>query len=270
MARGKHQGGGGNARGSGGVVPDEVAKVELLQGGEAEGEEFGEAGRWSLVQSSGNWSTQFVIDRSGWYRIVAVDPEGFASGKELTYKIEVTEERPPQVQFVGPEPTIDFLRSEQYRDIQPGAIPKLPIEYAAKDDFGLARIELHFEQTEGVSGHRVLEEFDYGHEQVKRSYRWDVEPFWGGSPVTYFLRAYDYFALRELQSKGATEHYGDSDKQYLYWGRAMTPVSATASQDWQETMPGDRGGEQKNDEGESDEQRAEDLMELAQRIEEMS
>jgi len=248
---------------------EEVTKVEMLQGGEAEGETAGEAGRLSLVQSSGNWSTQFVIDRSGWYRMIATDPEGFSSGKELTYTIEVTEERPPQVQFLGPEPAIDFLRSEQYRDVRPGAIPKLPVEYAAKDDFGLARIELHFEQTDGVSGHRILEEFDYGQDQAKRSYQWDVEPFWGGQPVTYFLRAYDYFALRELQSKGATEHYGDSDKQHLYWGRAMAPSSATASQVLSETGTDDAISEEQDAQAKLEKETAEDLMALAERVEEI-
>ncbi len=248
---------------------EEVTKVEMLQAGESEGEAAGEAGRLSLVQSSGNWSTQFVIDRSGWYRIIATDPQGFSSGKELTYTIEVTEERPPQVQFLGPEPMIDFLRSEQFRDIRPGAIPKLPIEYAAKDDFGLARIELHFEQADGVSGHRILEEFDYGQEQVKRSYQWDLEPFWGGQPVTYFLRAYDYFALRELQSMGATEHYGDSDMQSLHWGRTLAPSSATASQELSETETGDAVSEEEDGPAKQEKETAEDLMALAERVEEI-
>lgn len=245
---------------------DEVAKVELLRGGESDGEQGGEAGRLALVQSSGNWSTQFVIDRSGWYRIVATDAEGFSSGKELTYTIEVTEERPPHVKFLQPEPEIDFLRSNRFPDLRPGSIPRLPIEYAARDDFGLARIELYFEQADGISGHRILEEFDYGQDQVTRTYQWDLEPFWGGQRVTYFLRAYDHFAIRELQSTGLTEHYGDSEKQYLYWGRALAPASATASRDASGIDSGEEEGSQ-NDREDWQQQAAEDLMELAERVE---
>ena len=225
---------------------EEIEKATLLIGQGEAGDESETTNRLNMVENSGNWRTEFRIDSSGWYRIVAVDEEGFSSGKELTYTIEVKEEEKPTIEIISPSTDIDFLATDAFPELKEGKIPQVPLLYKCDDDFGIARVELHFKQPEGVTGTRILEDFDYGQQHVEREYRWNIEPFWGGEMVVYFLRVYDHFALREIREMGQTEHYQDSRKLRFYWGQTQI-LSENETTEIMDSKKQEEGQKEKSD-----------------------
>ncbi len=241
-----------------------MEKVELIRGtGEAEAAER-QISRFNMTESAGSWTGEFVVEKPGWYRISATNPEGYATGKELTYPILLLEDEKPGVRITHPTGPIDFLRTDDFPELRAGKYPKVPIRYDAVDDFGIARVELHYSQLGGVTAHRVLAEYGYGEKAISGSYQWDIEQFWGGGSVSYYVRAYDHLGLKEERERGQSEHFGESGRLELYWGRNLDPAREESPPE--EPAQGQEGEEPGSGKGEGEERLSDDLDALAEQM----
>jgi len=247
----------------------EMDKVALWVGWGEPGMGESEAMRLKMAESSGGWVGKFPIEQSGWYRIVPTTPEGSSAGKEYTYPIMVLEDEKPSIQITYPEGPIDFYLDGEAPAPVGGGSSKLPVRYRAEDDFGISRIELHYAQEGGYSGHRLLAEYGSGEKQVSDKYQWDLEPFWGKQPVVYFLRIYDRLGAWEESQQRTTEHFGESGRLALYWGRGPDSPKTPASQATQASGQPDEDGAA----GEGSEQKGsspgDDLNALADQVAQM-
>lgn len=240
-----------------------MKEVELTLGVD-EPEASGQAvSRLPMSEAAGSWKGEFVVRRPGWYRMSATNPEGYSTGRELTYPIRLLEDATPQVEITYPTGIIDFVRTEEFPEMRAGKRPKLPIRYEAKDDFGIARVELHYTQRGGgVSAHRILAEFGYGEKAISGDYQWDLESLWGGASVIYHLRVYDHLALKEEAETGQTEHYGESGRLELFWGMDRSPPPEERPEQTTQREP----EESERGEANTDEEIAQGLGELAEQV----
>lgn len=240
-----------------------MEKVELSLGTDEPGSERQPASQLQMTESAGSWKGEFVVRRAGWYRLDATNPDGYSTGQELTYSVRLLEDATPQVEMTHPTKAIDFLRTEEFPELRAGKHPKVPIRYEAKDDFGIARVELHYAQRGGVTAHRILAEYGFGEKAISGEYQWDVESLWGRGSVIYHLRVYDHVGVREEQETGQTEHYGESGRLELFWGLDRSPPPEESPE---ETAKSDEE-EGESGQGESEEeQMAQGLGEMAEQL----
>ncbi len=252
---------------------NEVRNVELHLGAGEAGAESEPEKVLGMKPVAGSWTSRFTVEANGWYRVFAESLEGYSTGKELTYPIVMSEDQKPFVRIIEPEEDIDFLGTEKFPEINQGIKPKVPIRYECRDDFGVARVELHFEQEEGPSGRQILAEYGYGQREADNEYRWDVERFWGGAPVTYFLRAYDHLGERQEKRDGQTSHFSDSGRLHLFWGRDRDQSSPREKKEQSTLASGKEDSEADSGESASEEGRqgagqdqSKALGELAERM----
>lgn len=242
-----------------------VKGVEMMLGGDAGGSER-QTGRYRMVESSGSWKNSFTLASPGWYRISAVSPEGYTTGNELTYRIALLEDAKPDVRFLYPTKPIDFLRTDEFPELQQGRRPRLPIRYEATDDFGIARIELHYAQENGESGHLILAEFGYGEKKISGEYQWNLDRLWGKGVVEYFLRAYDHLGAQEERTQGETEQFSDSARLLLFWGAPVVQEELPDQPGQQRDTQAADGRTPDDEQGEAGQRLADALKKLAERV----
>jgi hypothetical protein len=134
------------------------------------------------VRQDGRLQTTAVITKPGGYRVQVQDELGFTNQEEISYRVDIIPDEVPQVELIAPEPDTEVEDAQV-----------IPLEYEARDDFGLKEVVLVYRAGALGDKRLVIERAD---EVVRRSegkYYWDVSDLLSeaGERISYFLEVWD-------------------------------------------------------------------------------
>jgi hypothetical protein len=135
------------------------------------------------AEADGWWSTRFLVDRSGAYRVELQGPDGALTRASPQYTIDALADQPPVVAIAKPG-----------RDSAAAPLDEVFVEARADDDYGVSQLELVYSVNGGPEqavrlfgrGGRALAEVSAGHTFFLETL--GVEP---GDAVSYYARAQD-------------------------------------------------------------------------------
>ena len=140
-----------------------------------------------LPEADGSLSAVVRVNHTGFYKIELAGPDGRMATGSLDYTIDMLPDRPPTVHFVKPG-----------RDSKVMAVDEVYTEAEAKDDYGVAKLDLVYsvngadEKTIPLSDatSRILKDISAGHTFMLEDYH--LKP---GDVVSYYARATDNDAV---------------------------------------------------------------------------
>jgi hypothetical protein len=134
-----------------------------------------------VPQQDGSLLGLLPVEKSGFYRVELQGPGGAMVSGSLDYNIDMIPDRPPTVRFTKPA-----------RDLQVMSVDEVYTEAVAKDDYGVAKLELIFSVNGGdehtvplsASTGNTLKEIQAGHTFLLQDYKLQA-----GDVVSYYARA---------------------------------------------------------------------------------
>ncbi len=135
-----------------------------------------------IVRQDGLLQATAIITRPGGYRVEVQDDLGFANQDNLSYRIEVIPDAPPQIDLLAPEPELE---------IDEGQV--ITLEYEARDDFGLKDLALVYRAGPLGEKRLVIDRLDEAAKRYQGRYFWDVTDLFSaaGETVTYYVEVWD-------------------------------------------------------------------------------
>jgi hypothetical protein len=145
-----------------------------------------------LPGKDGSLTAMLRVDHTGFYKIELAGPDGRMVTGSLDYTIDMLPDRPPTVQFTKPG-----------RDSRVHSVDEVYTEAVAKDDYGVAKLDLVYsingadERTIPLSEatSRILKEISAGHTFMLEDYQLKA-----GDVVSYYARATDNDAVSGAKS----------------------------------------------------------------------
>jgi len=143
---------------------------------------------------------QIPADTLTGFSIQLVSTDGVASGEAATYRIDIVPDRAPSIKILRP------TRREEL------AVPKAEflIAFEAKDDFGIAKAELHYTVDQGPEKTIPFEIAAVTETTVKRHFDWNFEklptPLILGNVIEFWITVTDTNTVTG-PGVGTTEHY---------------------------------------------------------------
>ena len=144
-----------------------------------------------LVPSDdGKLTAMLRVQQPGFYRVELQGPDGRMVTGSLNYTIDVLPDRPPTVQFSKPG-----------RDSKVLSVDEVYTEVRAQDDYGVAKVDLHFSVNGGADqtmslhdGTRAIKDISAGYTFMLEGMK--LEP---GDVVSYYAHATDNNAVTGTQ-----------------------------------------------------------------------
>jgi hypothetical protein len=125
----------------------------------------------------------FIVQRSGRYYISIMDTDGQSNSDPIIYSISVLADQPPQVKIVQPG-----------EDTVIGDDMTLPLQVEARDDYGVAAMELYYQiEGQGEKQKISLGAYEDPQTSLSLSYNWDLTPLklFPEDVVSYYVEAAD-------------------------------------------------------------------------------
>ncbi len=176
---------------------------------------FDDGSAAALNLDGGQASGGFRIRRDGAYRLMLRAPNGFTNADPIAYSIQTLTDAPPQIRLLEPGSDVNLTD---------GVAPRVRVQIS--DDFGFARLQLHWRLAERRSGPaaddfaevqipvskpRVLDQ-EVAHDWLLR--RANLAP---GDVVEYYLQVWDNDAVAGYKSARTptfTLRFPSLDEQY--------------------------------------------------------
>ena len=134
------------------------------------------------------------------FSIHLVSTEGAESAETATYRIDIVQDQPPIVRIVYPLNREELATSKA----------KLLVAFEARDDFGVARVELHYTIDQGLEKVVPFELGGGAGKVVTRRYTWELEklqpPIEVGNVIEFWITVADTNNVTG-PGIGASEHY---------------------------------------------------------------
>lgn len=141
--------------------------------------------------ADGKLMAMLRVDQPGFYKVELQGPDGRMVTGSLNYTIDVLPDRPPTVQFTKPG-----------RDTKVLSVDEVYTEVRAEDDYGVAKVDLHFSVNGGPDqtmslhdGTRAIRDISAGYTFMLEGMK--LEP---GDVVSYYAKATDNNAVTGAQS----------------------------------------------------------------------
>ncbi len=135
------------------------------------------------TEDSRTLTGSFIVQRSGRYHISVMDTDGQSNSDPIIYSISVLADQPPQVKIVQPG-----------EDIVIGDDMTVPLQIEARDDYGVAAMELHYQiEGQGEKQKISLGSYDDPQTSLLLGYNWDLTPLklFPEDVVSYYVEAAD-------------------------------------------------------------------------------
>jgi len=134
------------------------------------------------VMNSRQASFHFLLDKSVSYSIQWEQAPGVWAGPPEKYPIRVIEDQPPTVTLLSPD-----------QDLTVGEREKIPLTFSAKDDFGVAQVDLVWRVSDKRKGRRRIRVFDPPADSALETFSWNLgaERFQPGDVIIYQIEAFD-------------------------------------------------------------------------------
>jgi hypothetical protein len=128
----------------------------------------------------GVWQGRVVLISQGGYHVKLKDSMGFSNPDPVHYRVEMTQDLPPQVEIVSPA-----------RDLELNEGDELPITYVAKDDFSIS--SLHMKYSTGGGELKSIRIAGGTDPLISGQYMWQLvgPEFSHGNLITYYLEVLD-------------------------------------------------------------------------------
>ncbi|MBN1825133.1 MAG: hypothetical protein JW958_02630 [Candidatus Eisenbacteria bacterium] len=128
----------------------------------------------------------FTVEEPFAYTIVLVDGRGNRNEDPIRYEVVPVEDEKPFVRVVRPGEDIELDREM-----------KVPLDFAALDDFGVSRVDLVWWKNEGEESRESLFATEHRIARVERGREWDLsgEPLLPQETIRYRLEAWDNDAV---------------------------------------------------------------------------
>ncbi len=130
------------------------------------------------------------VDKPGFYKVELQGPDGRMVTGSLNYTIDVLPDRPPTIQFTKPG-----------RDTKVLSVDEVYTEVRAQDDYGVAKVDLHFSVNGGADqtmslhdGAKAIKDISAGYTFMLEGMK--LEP---GDVVSYYAHATDNNAVAGAQ-----------------------------------------------------------------------
>ncbi|MBI2371090.1 MAG: DUF4175 family protein [Deltaproteobacteria bacterium] len=144
--------------------------------------ELDDGRRLPLSPKGDRLQATMLLLKSGSYRIRLRDSRGFENEDPARYTIKVRPDEAPTVEILSPGEDLEVLGHEV-----------LPLEYRARDDYGLRAVRLVYTDVQGKDRSLPLEEELRGAPGVRGRFNWDLSSLGlvPGERITYRVEALD-------------------------------------------------------------------------------
>ncbi|MBD3182184.1 DUF4175 family protein [Candidatus Poribacteria bacterium] len=125
----------------------------------------------------------FIIQESGKYHISITDTDGYTNADPIKYSINVVADQPPRVSILIPG-----------TDIELGSDLSLPLQIEARDDYGVARLELYYQFMGDDKENSIsLDKFEPPQTNIIFDYIWDMSSLelFPEDVISYYVEASD-------------------------------------------------------------------------------
>ncbi len=144
-----------------------------------------------LVPSDdGKLMAMLRVDKPGFYKVELQGPDGRMVTGSLNYTIDVLPDRPPTIQFTKPG-----------RDTKVLSVDEVYTEVRAQDDYGVAKVDLHFSVNGGADQTMSLHDGTKAIKDISAGYTFMLEgmKLEPGDVVSYYAHATDNNAVTGAQ-----------------------------------------------------------------------
>jgi hypothetical protein len=135
-----------------------------------------------LVRPNGVLQATAILTKPGSYRVQVQDEDGFTNQDQVSYRIDIIPDEPPQVDLIAPAPELE---------LEEGRV--LTLEYEARDDFGVRDLTLVYRGGPFGEKRLLIDRIDEAATRYSGKYYWDVTDLFGdaGEAITYYLEVWD-------------------------------------------------------------------------------
>ena len=191
----------------------DIEKGTLIVEEENPGRRKGKTKEYVMSRRDSELVARFIADTSGFYKINVQGDENIKKTETKQYKLKVKPDLAPEITLLNPR-----------TDIYGKENPQIMLEYSAKDDVGIEKVDLVFEIGK-ITYRKNIHEFTYGSIDEQGSYKWSIFDLTRETPVKYHLEAFDWCPEEMAKLKPEERRKGRTAERMIYWEKISGEMS---------------------------------------------